>query len=127
MMKHTAQNIHAEQHAAVLTKALRNTADRLGLHQKALGLIIGCSEATSSRLYRGDKQISPDTKEGEMALLIIRIFRSLSAILGSDTTKCQQWFHTYNTHLNGVPSQLATRIEGLNNVACYLDAMRGKL
>lgn len=130
-MKHHHQQLShretVEQQSNVLTKALRNTADRLALNQKTLGLIIGLSEASSSRFYRGDKLVSPETKEGEMALMLIRIFRSLSAILGGNITQCQRWFNAYNKHLNGVPAQLVTRVEGLGTVACYLDVMRGKL
>lgn len=130
-MKNNKQFIHSatqsEQQADVLTKALRNTAERLALNQRELSIIIGFSEASSSRFYRGEKQILPNTKESEMALMLIRIFRNLSAILGGDTAKCQQWLHAYNKHLNGVPAQLIQRIEGLGSVTCYLDVMRGKL
>lgn len=130
-MKHDLSSIctntNIEQQTIVLTKALRNTADRLALTQRGLGLVIGFSEASSSRFYRGEKQISPETKEGEIALILIRIFRSLSAVLGGDILKCQQWFNAYNKHLNGIPAEMITHVEGLSNVACYLDVMRGKL
>ncbi len=118
---------HTAQEAAVLTKALKNVAERLDLNQRELALILGFSEASSSRFYRGEKDILPDSKEGELALLLIRLFRSLSAILGGDIPRCQKWFHAFNKHLNGIPSQLVTRLEGLVAVTSYLDVMRGKL
>lgn len=125
IMKPAIKNQYQE--ALVLAKALLNVADRLALNQRELGCIIGLSEASASRLYRKEKYIDPHTKEGELALLLIRLFRSLSAILGGDIKRCQKWFHAYNKHLNGVPSHLVTRLEGLVAVTSYLDVMRGKL
>lgn len=116
-----------QQEACVLTKALCNAANRLGLAQRELATLVGVSEATGSRLYQGKKLISPREKTGELALLLIRSFRSLSAILGGDPEKCRLWFHSENAHLGGIPARLVLRTEGLVAVTNYLDVMRGKL
>lgn len=111
--------------AAVVTKAVRRVAEKLDVSQKDLARILGVSEATVSRLASG-KTLDLDRKEGELALLFVRVFRSLDALVG-DEAKARAWFHAHNDHLGGVPAERVRTVEGLVHVAEYLDAMRGKL
>ncbi|MEI6226159.1 MAG: MbcA/ParS/Xre antitoxin family protein [Deltaproteobacteria bacterium] len=111
--------------AAVLTKATRRAAECLGLSDSALADVLGVSPSTVSRL--GDaRPIDPNSHEGECALLLLRIFRGLDALLG-DVGSCRKWMAASNTHLRGVPAELVRSVEGLVHVTRYLDAMRGKL
>lgn len=110
----------------VLTKAVRRTADLLGYKQKDLARVLGISAASASRLGEA-YQLDPATKSGELAVLFVRLYRSLSALLGGDDAKCRRWFHASNTHLGGTPSELVQTVVGLSRVIDYLDAMRGKL
>jgi len=106
---------------------LLRAADLLGLSQKDTARIVGVSAATMSRLAAGARALQPDTKEGECALLLIRIFRALDALLGGKELDVRAWFHAANTHLGGIPATRVQTVEGLVHVAEYLDAMRGKL
>jgi DNA-binding XRE family transcriptional regulator len=114
------------QAATVLTKAVRRVAERLGIPQKELARILGVSPATVSR-FGGGRTIDPDAKEGELALLLIRVFRSLDALVGGDEQKARAWFRAPCAPLSGVPFELVNRVSGLAAVAEYLDAMRGHL
>lgn len=116
----------AAQAAAVLTTAVRRAAMRLGIQQKDLARILGVSAATVSRLGAG-RTIGPDAKEGELALLLIRVFRSLDAMVGGDEQKARAWFWARCAPLAGVPADLVTTVTGLVSVAGYLDALRGRL
>jgi hypothetical protein len=109
----------------VLSRAVVRAGDLLGLTQKQLAQILGVSAASVSRLP--ERAIDPESKEGELAVLLLRMFRSLDALLGGDAQKCRAWFHAENHHLKGVPSELVTRVPGLVRVIEYLDAMRGKI
>lgn len=111
---------------AVVTKAVLRAAEHLGVSQRDLARILGISEATVSRLSSGRVALDVDRKEGELALLFVRVFRSLDALVG-DPAKARSWFHAKNTHLGGVPADRARTVEGLVHVAEYLDAMRGQL
>ncbi len=111
---------------AVVTTALMRATDILGLSQKDLAAILGVSAASISRLGRG-RLIATDTKEGEIALLLLRIFRSLDALLGGNERAVRAWFQSDNQHVRGVPAQLVKTVAGLVYVAEYLDGMRGKL
>ena len=112
--------------ASVLTKATLAAAERLGLRNRQLAAVIGTSEASVSRLS-GARALDPDTKEGELALMFLRLFRSLDALLGGDDSKSRTWLHSRNHHLGGIPAERIRTIEGLVDVVQYLDAMRGRL
>lgn len=109
----------------VLTKAVFRASERLGLAQKDLAQVLGVSPATVSRFSR--RPLDPDSKEGELALLFLRAYRSLDTLVGGDAAKGQGWLHAPNVHLGGVPAGLLVTISGLVHVVEYLDAMRGKL
>lgn len=109
---------------AVLTKALLRAAGLLGLAPAALARVLGISEASVSRLANGTRSIDPGSKEGELALLLVRVYRSLDALVGGDDAQRRAWMHGANQALNGTPSELIRSAEGLVAVAAYLDGMR---
>jgi hypothetical protein len=112
--------------AAVLGKAVLSAAAVLELRHKHLAAILGSSEASVSRLQSG-RTLEPRTKEGELALMFLRLFRSLDAITGGDNAKSRDWLNAHNNHLAGVPAERIRTVEGLVDVVHYLDAMRGRL
>jgi uncharacterized protein (DUF2384 family) len=109
---------------AVLGKALFRAAELLDLNNAALARILGVSEASVSRLASGARNIDPNSKEGELALLLIRVYRSLDALVGSDASQRKAWLHSPNRALNGTPADLIHSAAGLVAVVGYLDAMR---
>jgi DNA-binding XRE family transcriptional regulator len=112
--------------AAVLTRATLRAAERLALTKAQLAQVLGISPASLSRLGRG-RHIDPDSKEGELALLFLRAFRSLDSLMGGNEAAARAWLAGENLHLGGVPAELLARVDGLVHVVEYLDAMRGKL
>jgi hypothetical protein len=110
----------------VLTKAVQRAAASLGLTQRELGAVLGISEAKVSRLGR-ETLIDTDKKEFELAVLFLRLFRSLDALVGGSEDKARLWLHADNHYLGGVPSVLIKTIPGLIGVVEYLDGMRGPL
>ena len=111
--------------AAVLAKATARASELLGLTGVALARTIGLSEPTVSRILRGEKTIAPTSKEGELALLLVRVYRSLDALVGTDDGKriLWMWMTGVNEGLR-VPQQLVQRVDGLEVTLAYLDAMR---
>ncbi len=112
--------------AAVLTRATLSASTRLGLRSRELAAVVGASEASVSRL-KGARLLDPASKEGELALLFLRLFRSLDALMGGDELRARAWLRAENTHLGGVPAERIRTVEGLIDVVQYLDAMRGRL
>lgn len=122
------RSLHAAQPAPdqVLTKAVLSAAGRLGMRNRELSAVLGTSEASISRLS-GARTIDPGSKEGELALLFLRLFRSLDAMVGGDESKARAWLDAENAHVAGVPRERIRRVEGLVDVVGYLDALRGRL
>ncbi|MDB4915572.1 MAG: hypothetical protein JWM95_3216 [Gemmatimonadetes bacterium] len=112
--------------AQVLARATLAAAERLELRHRHLAAIIGSSEASVSRLQSA-RGLDPDTKEGELALMFLRLYRALDALVGGDDGKARAWLHAENAHLGGVPAERIRTVEGLVDVVQYLDAMRGRL
>ena len=113
----------------VLTKAFINMSEELELSREELSQIIGPSTATLSRIFNFKKSnfyLNPESKEGELALLLLRLYRSLDVLFGGNAKQGSLWLRSHNKHLNGVPIDLMKSVEGLVMVIEYLDAMRGK-
>ena len=110
----------------VLSKAVLRAARALALTNADLARIIGTSEASVSRMARG-RPLDPGSKEGELALLLLRLFRSLDALVGGDEAQARAWLHAHNAHVGGVPSERIHTVQGLVDVVRYLDAMRGRV
>jgi len=105
----------------VLAKAFTNAGKALGVSQAELGLIIGKDRSN----FRNG--IDPKTKSGELALLFIRCYRSLFALVGGQVKDMQHWMQTVNNHTGGVPSEQIKTVTGLAYVVEYLDAIRAKV
>jgi uncharacterized protein (DUF2384 family) len=112
--------------AAILASAVLAAADRLGVRHRHLAAVLGASEASVSRLQRA-RGIDPSSKEGELALLFLRLYRALDALVGGNDEQARQWLHAPNDHLGGTPAERIRHVEGLVDVVQYLDAMRGRL
>jgi len=108
----------------VLTKATLRAAENLGLSNADLAATIGVSEPTVSRMKAHGRTILPNSKEGELALLLVRLFRSLEPLIGGDSQARKLWMSSHNQALLGVPQELIRRADGLVRTVAYLDGMR---
>ena len=112
------------QDNVLVTKAFFRAADLLEISQKDLAQILGASEPTVSRWARHLLDIDTASKQGEIALLFLRLFRSLDPLVGSDAQKRHDWLRSHNKALNGTPAALIETPTGLVNALAYLDGMR---
>lgn len=125
-MRSQPQTVAAPEAAAVLAKAVSRAAGQLGIPNVALGRILGLSQATVTRLHQGSYRLEPDSKPGELALLLVRLFRSLDSITGSQEA-ARAWLDGDNAGLNGRPRDLILSPRGLVHVTDYLDAHRARV
>ena len=115
------------QEASVLTKAVTRAAGLLGLTQRQVAGALGLSGPTASRLFAGKYRLSPSrAKEWELAILFVRLFRSLDALWGHEDT-ARAWLGGYNTALGAAPLELIGSAAGLVRVVDYLDHARGRV
>jgi uncharacterized protein (DUF2384 family) len=107
-----------------LTKAVLCAADKLDVKQAALAPILGMSEATVSRMKKGDYVLQANTKPFEFGVLFVRLFRSLDAIVGGDEAVARAWLANPNLALGARPADKIRTVAGLLDVIAYLDARR---
>lgn len=110
------------EQSTVLAEATLNASRALGIDRKTLARVIGRDRSSISR-----HGIAPDTKAGELALLLIRVYRALHVLVGGEPQQMRHWMQTENRHLGGVPLERVQTVEGLTRVVNYLDAFRGKI
>lgn len=109
---------------AIITKAVLRAAGRLGVSNRALSRTLGLSEASVSRMGSGAFVLTPGDKPYELALLFVRLFRSLDAIVAGDESAARGWMTSENLLLGGIPARQIETLPGLIHVLGYLDARR---
>ncbi|MBB4266541.1 antitoxin Xre/MbcA/ParS toxin-binding domain-containing protein [Roseospira visakhapatnamensis] len=116
-----------EARARVVTKAVRAACRRLGLRQREVAVMLGLSESTVSRLMHGGYLLREGDKPYELGVLLVRLFRSLDALVGGDEGVARAWLRAENDALGGRPVHRLAEITGVMDVLAYLDARRACL
>ena len=111
----------------LLAKAVQRIAEFWNLTNDGLGEILGLSASTVSRLRHGSWHFQPGTKSFELAQYLLRLFRSLDSLLGSDDLAARSWLGSDNSDLGGKPIVLIRTIRGLSDVADYVDDYRARV
>ena len=111
---------------AVLAKAVLKAAEQLGLKQAELASVLGIHRTAVSRLKQ-NPSLDPGSKQGELALLLLRIARALFALTGGDQDWIRHFMRTHNTVTGGVPAKQIETIQGIATVLQFVDAIRGKI
>ena len=109
---------------SVLTRATIRAAERLQIKNAALARILGVSDSTVSRMRNKALFLERGDKPFELAILFVRLYRSLDSIMAGDDAVAADWLRNKNTALNGVPLELIQSVSGLVDVIAYLDARR---
>lgn len=109
---------------AVVTKAALRAAGLMGLSNKTLARILGLSEASVSRMGSGSYTLTPGEKSFELAVLFVRFYRALDAVVHGDDAVARAWLANPNSALGGQPLTLIQSVSGLVHAVAYLDARR---
>ncbi|MEO0499262.1 MAG: MbcA/ParS/Xre antitoxin family protein [Pseudomonadota bacterium] len=112
--------------ARVLSEALARVAAFWRLSNAELGKALGLSPASASRLRARQFDVKPGTKPFELGQYLVRLFRGLDALTGSDDAAAQSWLRTDNLELGGVPLDRIQTISGLTQLTDYVDGYRGR-
>ena len=122
-----ARHAAAPYQGRVVTKAVLRAAEQLGVTARALSSVIGVSEASLPRMKTDDFSLAPGTKPFELAVLFVRLFRSLDAIASGDPQVARAWLVNSNAALDGRPVDKIRTITGLLDVIAYLNARRARV
>ncbi|WP_188151023.1 antitoxin Xre/MbcA/ParS toxin-binding domain-containing protein [Teredinibacter waterburyi] len=119
---------------ALVANSLLEASQQLGITQDQLAHAIGVSRATIARIKKrtelgyDESPFAGNGKAFELSLLMLRIYRSLYAIVGGNAAAMKHWMSSPNQHLaNETPAELVQTATGITQVLWYLDAMRGKI
>ena len=115
---------HPLSEGAIVTKAVLRAASLLDVSNKVLARIVGLSEATISRMGSGVYTLTPGEKPFELAVLFVRFYRALDAIVQGDDAAARAWLSGHNSVLGGEPLTLIQSLTGLVHAVAYLDARR---
>lgn len=110
-----------------LTRAVLRAADLLDVTQNELASILGVSPATVSRMTSGRYLLQTDRKEWQLAVLFVRMFRSLDSITGGRDDLSRAWLRGQNEALHSAPAALLGDVESFVRVVQYLDASRASV
>jgi hypothetical protein len=134
MLKSRPQSIPPDRRAPdpdrarVLTGAVAETARRLKLKSTELTAIIGVSQPTASRLLNGRFLLTEGAKSWELGSHLVRLYRSLSAMVGGDDALARAWLVSPNQAFGGgTPLDTIRRVEGLVHACDYVDAHRARI
>ena len=116
-----------DNRSRVLTTAIARIAGFWDLSNAKLGMILGLSPATVSRLRSGRATLDPAGKSFEAAQFLLRLFRSLDALLGSDDAAVRRWLTTANLDLGARPIERIDTMRGLIEVCDYVDIYRARV
>ena len=111
----------------VLTSAVTRIAELWNLSNGKLAAILGLSPATVSRLRHGQARLDPASKSFEAGQFLLRLFRSLDALLGSDDKAARRWLEADNLDLGGKPIALVDTMRGLIELCDYVDFYRARV
>lgn len=123
VQKRPGAAIAGQSDSLVLRKALQRAGEELGLSAQDTAQAIGKSR-TFFEQARAQSRIDRHTQQ--MIALILRLHRSLSALVGDDPQLMRHWINTANHHTGGIPREQLQNPEQLVELVQYLDAMRGR-
>ncbi|MCP5400760.1 MAG: DUF2384 domain-containing protein [Novosphingobium sp.] len=117
----------AADRSEVLTSAVTRIAELWNLSNGKLAAILGLSPATVSRLRHGQARLDPASKSFEAGQFLLRLFRSLDALLGSDDDAARRWLEADNLDLGGKPIEQVDTMRGLIELCDYVDFYRARV
>ncbi|MGY5394523.1 antitoxin Xre/MbcA/ParS toxin-binding domain-containing protein [Acinetobacter sp. NigerLNRRAM0016] len=66
-------------------------------------------------------------KQGELAILLIDIYRAVYVLSGGDSEWIHYFMNSYNEATKGVPIEQIQTISGLTTVLHFVDSVRAKM
>ncbi|SDY51150.1 antitoxin Xre-like helix-turn-helix domain-containing protein [Acinetobacter kyonggiensis] len=107
----------------ILAKAVLAAAERLGLTQDQLALILSIDSVKTLTSL----ELDPTSKQGELALTLIRITISLDALTGGDTAWMQHFMKLPNKLTADIPMEQIQNTQGLATILQFVEGLQAKL
>ena len=104
----------------VLTKAVLSSAKQLGLTLDQLAIVINLDSVETLNSL----ELDPDSSQGELAIILIRIAISLDALTGGETKWMQHFMKSPSKLTKGIPIEQIQTTEGLTTVLNVTEGLR---
>lgn len=117
------EKAQSEEQKKVLAKAVLNVAVQLDISQSQLATVIGVSRTSISRL-KVKLRLDAHSKQGELALLLISIYKSLNILSGGEVKLMRLFMNSPNSVTGGIPIHQINTISGLVHVSQQVSALR---
>ncbi|WP_333617010.1 antitoxin Xre/MbcA/ParS toxin-binding domain-containing protein [Acinetobacter variabilis] len=108
--------------SVILAKAVLKTGAILGIELDQLARVLGVDYTTILQLTA----LNPDSKQGEHAIILIRIFRLLYELNGGDMQWIRLYMNSPNHSTGGIPLQQIQQEIGLIKVLESLERISPK-
>ena len=113
----------AEVELATAYKVVTEVARHLDITSTELGTILGISQSSASRLMNEAYSLREQSKEWELAVLLIRLYRGLYSIVGGNDCLAMSWLRSSNKAFGGQsPFAVIQKASGLVHACDYVDA-----
>lgn len=101
--------------AVVLAGATVRAGQALGLTPNRTAALIGYDQADVAQ------GLDPLSNPGKRALMLIRVFQSLDALLGGNQEMILTWMNSHNDYFSAAPVDLIDQDQGFGRVLSYLE------
>jgi hypothetical protein len=78
-------------------------------------------------MAKGEKAFELGSKSAELATLLVRVYRSVDALVGNNDAQRRAWMGSFNRAFNEPPKDAIQKVDGLVGVVSYLDGARALL
>lgn len=106
----------------VLTKATLRAATALGLDHQELAQVLGKHPAIIYQMAGNSYRLDRHGKEWERAVLLVRLYAALSALLLGDPIAARTWMRSSNTVLRAAPRERIRTVTGLVDTVGFVEA-----
>ena len=96
--------------AAVLGKSVLTAAKLLSLSQSQLAIVLDMD------VEANQPELDPNSKQGKLALLLIRLYQALHALTGGDQAAMKIFLTSENRVTSGIPIHQIETMSGLISV-----------
>ena len=104
----------------VLAKAVLSSAKQLSLTQDQLAIVLNLDSVETLNSL----ELDPDSSQGELAIILIRIAISLDALTGGETKWMQHFMKSPSKLTKGIPIEQIQTTEGLTTVLNVTEGLR---
>ena len=110
---------------AVLGKAVLRAAEHLHLSQSQLAIVLRMDVVAITQL-QNQSEIDPNSKQGKLALLLIRLYQALYTLTGSDREWIDHFLTSENRVTGGIPANQIETMDGLISILNFVESIRAK-